>query len=309
MRSTSSWLVGALAAVATIMLAGSQLSSVGSLTWEDDRTRLLLAVGSAVVAVVAVAYAVSRLSAVQMPSEGTLVTVREMLAPGRRGRRSRFSTLVDGDSGLRSGYPTVEILLEEYERRRRAEHRRDLVVRRLECRLEGTRSPSEAREVGAALETARDRRKKASEAVGELRSHVQTLVQLASYLSLRATYEQARPHVLGAALATAAALIAFAWAANPPEATQESADALPQNPRAGTLFLSEESAQQLSAVLGGDCAAEASGEAGIGVVALASTDGEIDVVTVPTSACPMPVKLTVTDDVGRVVPADAVPLS
>ncbi len=40
LRQTATWLAGTLAAVAAIMLAGSQLSSIGSISFAHDRWRL-----------------------------------------------------------------------------------------------------------------------------------------------------------------------------------------------------------------------------------------------------------------------------
>ncbi len=39
-RTAATWFIGALAAVATVLLAGVQLTSVGQLTWEDNPGRL-----------------------------------------------------------------------------------------------------------------------------------------------------------------------------------------------------------------------------------------------------------------------------
>ena len=117
-RTTATWLTGALAAVATVMLAGTQLSSIGALSFSDDGWRLGAAVVSVVLAVVAVAYAIYRLSFVQAPVETGLLYIQTEAAKSN----SLLVKMANADRGLRANYENLTAFLSGYDQLRVAEY-------------------------------------------------------------------------------------------------------------------------------------------------------------------------------------------
>jgi hypothetical protein len=69
-----------------------------------------------------------------------------------------------------------------------------------------------------------------------------------------------------AALGAAGLLVGFAWAANPAESKEESADLLEAKPSSGRLFLTPTGVTELGNVLGDACAKSAGGPTGIAVL-------------------------------------------
>jgi hypothetical protein len=304
LRQTTTWLAATLAGVAAIMLAGSQLSSIGSISFAADRARLIAAIVSALIATAAVGYAIYVLTSIQMPSEGTLGQIRKAAADSD----SRLAKLAADDSGLRNGRDTLTEFLDEYEevRKRQCDAERDV-----QSAIDGTekaQTKKERADASVALAAAKARQQRADVRIAELRPHIVTLAQLASYLSLRDRFSAGRAKIFVAALLAAASLVCFAWAANPSQPKASAAETVPQSPSAGRLLLTPAGKSQLDAVLGHACATSAATAPGVAVLALASTGGSYDVVVVPGGSCPKPVRLTIPADLGRVVAVSAVPV-
>src|SRR5262249_35134196 len=72
LRDAAKWTIGALGAVAVVLLAGSQLSSIGSI---DQGWRLLLAIGAVAIALGAIAFAMWKLFDLLRPSKTSLHTL------------------------------------------------------------------------------------------------------------------------------------------------------------------------------------------------------------------------------------------
>jgi hypothetical protein len=285
------------------MLAGSQLSSIGSISFAADRARLIAAIASALIAVAATAYAVYVLTNIQMPSEGTLGQIRKAAADSN----SRLAKLAAEDSGLRNGRDTLTEFLDEYEevRKRQCEAERD--VQSAMDSAEEAQTKREQADASDALARAKAHQQRADARIAELRPHMVRLAQLASYLSLRDRFSDGRVKIFVAALLAAASLVCFAWAANPSQPKASAAEAVPQSPSAGRLLLTPAGKSQLDTVLGHACATSAATQAGVAVLALASTGGSYDVIVVPSRSCPKPVRITISAVLGRVVAMRAVP--
>jgi hypothetical protein len=302
-RQTATWLVGVLAAVATVMLAGSQLSGIGSLSLTDDRWRLAVAVGSALLAIGAVSYAVFRLTEIQMPGEGTLTSIRESAE-----RSTRLKQLADGDSGLRAGRADLIEFLDYYEARRRTEWDAEAEVVVRETAVAAAATPAEREAAAAALAAADGARSRAAAQVAALRPNLVQLGQLSSYLAVRTRFERERPRILGAALATAVLLICFAWAANPPQRPSRGGSVLDDQPSSGRLALTADGRVQLAGVLGTSCAGAAAAGS-VPVIALARSEAGSEIVLVPGGDCPDARRLTVPTEWGVVLSTSTVPLT
>jgi hypothetical protein len=304
LRKTANWLAGILAAVATIMLAGSQLSSIGSISFARDPWRLVAAVASSLIVVVAVAYDVSLLISIQMPSEGSLGPIRAAAS----NLNSSLAKLVAEDSGLRDGRTTLTEFLDDYEEAREDLHQAEMDVRSATIAARGSLGKSAHEKADATLAAAKVRKSDAKAYIDEMRPHMITLAQLSSYLGLRDRLLAARPRILFAALAAASFLVLFAWAVNPPKLEAGAASAIQQSPSVGRLLLTPAGVTQLANVLGHNCVVSAGTRAGVAVIVLASADSAFDIIVIPKGPCAEPIRVTISPNLGRVVSATSIPV-
>ena len=288
-RTTATWLAGAFGAVATVMLAGTQLSTIGSLSFPEDGLRLGLAIVAAIVAVASVAFAIYRLSFVQAPVDIGLEYVR---AEARR-NNSRLAKMVLADLGLRANYRTLEEFLNEYDKMRVAEYEAETALRNETLvsapGVDDTRATAQHKVAVAAAERAQ---LSAHDRVAQLRPQMVTVFQLAGYLAIRSRFDDERRKVLGAAIVAAVAIVSFSWAANPPEETSSATDSVAQNPTLATLTLTQDGEERLKPAVGEACAARALAQ-GIRVIALSGDDATYQVVLVPEYECSDPVTVTI----------------
>jgi hypothetical protein len=286
------------------MLAGSQLSSIGSISFTHDRWRLIAAVFSSLVVVGAVAYSVNILTKIQMPSEATLGQIRT----AAEDPDSNLARLAAQDSGLRGGRETLLELLDEYEKVRGDQRQAERDVQSAVITVRHAQTKRGREKAESALAAAKLCEKDANANVADMRPYVVYLVQYSSYLSLKETFLAARPRILFAALAAAAFLVLFAWAVNPPKPEASAVSAIQQTPSAGRLLLTSAGVNQLSNVLGHDCALSAGTQAGVAAIALASVNNVFDVVLIPEGSCTEPVRVTIPSNLGGVVSATSVPV-
>jgi hypothetical protein len=304
-RQTATWMIGALAAVATVMLAGSQLSTIGDLSLSEDFGRLATAAVSALLAVGLVAYTVYVLTQIQMPQEGTLGELRE----DSRDESSQIALLASNDRGLIAERHSLGDFFDEYDalrtRQFAAQRERDA------AQEERNAATTEAEKTAAG-----ERRKKAdatydlvTRQIGVLRPHLVTLAQLSSYLNVKRRFVRYRYHLLGAATAIAVLLVVFAWAANPPAPSAAPGDVLAARPAAGRLLLTDQGREDLEPALGKACASAGQTSRGLAVVALSGSAADgFDLVVLPGGACRKPVRLNVTPKQAVIVPAAEVQL-
>jgi len=291
------WLIAALVAVATAMIAGSQLASIGHLSATTERSRLLLAVGGIVLALVTVLWSIALLFWAQSPTNTDFVRLTK-LARGRRSRGlpARVRRSVTEDATLNRGEPDLEALL------------RSLAAVRTDYYRLNTRYFDKAREVARqaddavreAAQAERDRLENELSVLGERLTEYRTallrVAQLDKFLRTRRRFRIASWTVLILSVPATFAFIAFVWAANPPAGRENAA---PQRPVSGLLTLTRDGAKGLTQRLGADCAAAAAIR-GIPVVALSSSDKGVEVVVVTSAKCPTPAHLTVTAGDGLV---------
>lgn len=297
LRDVAKWLIAAFAAVATVMLAGTQLSSLGKLS-TDHPTRLAVAAVAASVVVLATARSIYLLSTV-LPfdvsgMQGLLESAREQPMRG----------IVEADSGMRAGRSSVAHLLADYRVARSAQ--RVAMVLRAGLQREEAEHAEPPPELRARLDHARRLEKVADAEVQALRGPVQALIQLKGYLRVRAQFDDVRGGVMALAVLAAAGIIAFAWAANPPEPKASASAVLQPRPVAALLVLTAAGEQDLAGIVGEECARTAH-DRGVPVVALSAdaATGRSEVVILTGAGCATN-RLTVDSRTGRVLPVDAV---
>lgn len=287
LRATATWVAGALGAVATIMLAGTQLSNIGQLSPETEPGRLALAAGGIAVGVAAVLRAIYLLSSAQMPVESHL----EVLDQAAKNPESQLARAAEANKYFTRGRPDLAHLLQDL---RKARTLFD------ESRVAFTVAEDKVLDASAEeLETAIESQERAAKRVAimetrldDLLKGVRALNELGAYLGVKAKLERVLPEVLAMSIIAAGCFVIFAWAANPPASTASS-DAVSASPVAARLKLTPDAAAAHASVLGAKCAAAASELTdGIDVVALASSGDKVTVVTVPSGPCPTPTTLT-----------------
>jgi hypothetical protein len=182
-RSAARWLVGALGAIGAVLIAGSQLSSIGSLP--GSSYRLWLAVAGLAIGLGAVLYAIWRVVELLLPERAMLAELaedweRSGVQPGARltGRQRRK-------------YPWIDSLARNPES------------------FGGTyKSVPE-------LKAAYDKAEPADEDLPELVTIIDEITELAQYEKQKDRFNRLRWHIAAAMVVSAVGITVFAWAANP----------------------------------------------------------------------------------------------
>ncbi len=297
-RSTATWLIAAFAAVATVMLAGSQLSSVGKLTMADDPLRLWTALIAAFVAVGATIYAIFGLTNVLAPVMASLGALRVEGAS-----ESPLAKLAADDSGLLAGRTDVPALLDDYETQRKNQFSAFSDQTKAHKELDEAIN-DDAKKFASIRSIAADKRRDRADAeVGVLRKTVVALTQLSAYLQVSSRFEKERTKVIWSGAAAAIAIIAFAWAANPPTLPAEGAKVLLQpRPVGAQLVLTPAGVTELSGVLGAECAMAAGQPRGVPMIVLGATTSAIEIVVPSGESCAQTSRLQLEPRLGHASP-------
>lgn len=288
------WLIGALAAIAALLVAGTQLSDVGQLTWPDDRVRMIAAGVTVVVVLVCVVVSLGLLAWVQTPGPGSDIERLQEIARTRRPVEVLES--VSRDSAYHRGAGDLDTLLLRLEEASEQHYAAKAEVVRARLAAAGEVVPGQAvLEVGVAQDRAAAR----TAAYANLRDGVRRTSQLDRHLRIGGRARRVSAVVLGLSLLSALSLVVFAWASHPPADPAAEADALPARPVGATLVLPE--GEDLWADRLGEACADRARLDGVPVVALATSEDGVEVVTVPSEDCPEPVRVLVAVDEGTVV--------
>lgn len=280
-RTAATWFIGALAAVATVLLAGVQLTSVGQLTWEDNPGRLSAAGVAALAAIGSVIYAIYRMSTVFAPLSTQMSDVAAEVA----NPKNSLAKLVNEDSGFLGGYPSFEELRAELVERRTKLKTANTDVGKFEAALDTASDVAGRRAAEVALQRAQAKVARREERVAELRRPINRLAQILGHQQVTQRFVDARTAVLVCAGITAAAVVIFAYAANPPKPEAAVTPAAPSRPVPVNLILTAQGASELSALLGAACTRQAlSGTPGVLLSRTASAD---DVIILGTGSCPV----------------------
>jgi hypothetical protein len=197
LRAAARWLLTAAAASGGVLVAGLQLTRLGSLG-AGDLPRLLFACLGLAAGLGAVGYQVYQASLMLTDEWITLAQLdleminRQLAGPGRRGDRLRAERI-----------RKIRAELESYQDEfygAVADSISDLYRRLIEANKNARESPSPAH----AREAAR------------LKDVVDTVVQAANYAYARLAFAALRRHLIGAGAVFVAGIVIFAYAANPP---------------------------------------------------------------------------------------------
>ena len=111
-RDLAKYVVTIFAAVAATMLAGTQLSSIGSLTWDDDKARIVIAALGFLVAFIGIFKVISSALSVLKPIEMSLdqIDEDEALRGFVESRRISLLNGLDSVSTLRDLLQSVDVL-------------------------------------------------------------------------------------------------------------------------------------------------------------------------------------------------------
>ncbi len=277
LRDTAKWLIGAYAAVGTVLVAGLQLTSLGKV---EDHTRLWAGVLTAFAALVAVIVGIWKIAGVLAP-----VTVQQSdLAPG-----SKADQMVRATPSLLKGQaPDLATLQAEY-----SEALRDYQSQRAAARADPTKKPD-------AEATYRQ--------LMAIHDPLDGMRRIALFEKVQKKFDDAKRVLGGAALLTVACVIAFGWAANPSEPSEETAE-IPnhgptlEEPSAVTISISKvrPSLRLLRAQLGVRCDLTR-----VRAFVVGGTASEPDVVTLPQAGCNA-VRFAFTQEIGFLLPASKAP--
>jgi hypothetical protein len=195
-RDAGKWLIGASAAVGAVLIAGSQLSSIGQLAFG---WRLGVAIGGVMLALAAVVFAVWAAVQVLLPVGVTLDELKKNWSANKRADVVFFH-----ENPGQLGADSPEQLDQRWTRAWEVRVRRE-------------------RELQSASSDADRATKKASfdESDAEFRrvnGEVGTILQNAQYQLLQHRFGNILKQLLGAAALAAVGIMLFAWAANPPKA-------------------------------------------------------------------------------------------
>lgn len=294
------WLIGALAAVAAAMIAGSQLTSIGQLSSDTEQHRLTLAIVGIVVAVGLILVAIGLLFWAQTPTNTDFLQLTEIAAgTSDRGIGARVRRQVEADTALHRNTGSLSRLMDAVATTRA--HYYPLRQQRYDAALAaaGATTDTTRREHERVRDLAAAQMEIVNGQLDQYLTALQRVSQLASFLRARRRYRVVSWVVMVLAALSTLAFVTFAWAANPPQERADTEAAVAQQPVAATLHLTADGVQALTDDLGSGCAS-AAGANRIRVVALSSSDAGVELVVVPSAACEAPAHVTVSAAQGTV---------
>jgi hypothetical protein len=283
MATAVSWLIAALAAVAAAMIAGSQLSSIGRLSWTDDRGRLLVAVLSSSVAIGLILLAIGILYHAQSPTNTDFTRLRKLAAGnGLKGLDQEVCRQVADDSTLHGGRGSLGGLMRAFDEVRVGFHRLKDKGYLLELDIARTQPAAARTAKQAKLKRLVDEREVLGGRMTDYRIALLRVAQLDKYLRTKARYRRSVWTVMGLSVVAGFAFVSFAWSANPPD---KPGAAAAQRIVAAHLVLNPDGRKALAPRLGEACASAAAAAGGVPVLAVSSTDSGVEVIVVPSRQC------------------------
>ncbi len=254
-RETAKWLITTFAAVAGVLVAGSQLSDIGHLSW----WRFVLALLAVLVGLIGVAYAINEAAKVLTAGR---VSLGELADPNNTATAA-LRTRVNGDPALLGGYANVADLSNEYT----AAQLKSKQVYDEYYKDVDNEPNRKATDVADAQVTRAD-------------NAVQRLLSVASFEALSATFNSARRQIFFGALVAAVGIVSFAAAAHPKEKKAEKKAPTVAAPSEVRVKLTSAGKKLLGSALGKDCPLDKI------KVLVVKFDGEAaDVVTLPQKGC------------------------
>lgn len=256
-RETAKWVVAAFAALAVAMMAGTQLSSIGQLKTTDFMMehRWAFAFGAGALALFAIGVVVW--SALQVllaePIDLTAVMAQEarFLSRGGKGREPEDVSFVKNSGMLDAGQTIAQFVGTDDE------------IRKAFAKAD----PNDVQ-----------RQQQLVDALVVHQQNLRVLKALLRYESVRRAARHAKWWMLGAGFVGGLAIGVFTWAANPPEVPAEAAPF--KTPAVAQAYLSKESRERLSPVLGPECVANP-----VDVLVTNVSENDATVITMPSDTC------------------------
>jgi hypothetical protein len=197
LRDTSKWLIGVFAAVGGVLIAGTQLASIGSLI-PGDWLRFAIAVVGLLVAISGAAWVIA--AALNVATAGSVSLTGLASRPSNDSVRTRL----EGDQALMGTYGDLGALDRRYT---------DALRKRREAYEAYQIDDADADKL-AASQRAHDDLEFVGQTVGNV-------LDVASFEDVANTFKHARGSLLGGALLAALGVAVFVAAANPPKANHE----------------------------------------------------------------------------------------
>lgn len=277
MRETAKWIITLFAGLGAVLIAGTQLSSVGRLDPADDLWRLVTAGIAGLVALAALARIIWAATNVILAGEVTLAKLEE--AEKRNSADPEIQWIREHE--LLGGFDTVARLRE----------RRAAVLGSYAAYVTGeSDEPPDADEM---------------QRIGPVAARLGLITQRVAggvrFHRVEQEFRRTRTTMFVAGGAAAAAVLVAVWALNPPPPGERGARFV--GPAPGRMHLTTEGRDLLSPRLGAGCV----GGEPVPVVVLGVEGGSYDVVVVPSERC-RTARLSVTDGLGTVLAAERVAL-
>lgn len=199
-RDAGKWLIGSASAVGAILLAGSQLSSIGRLpvTWPNSiqAARLWVAVAGAALALVAVVYAIWSAVKLLLPVTVTMEELDAAWDDRSSDLRTAIAFFKDNPTYMQGLKNPADLI-----------SRRDSAVKKLPA-ADGNEADTD-RLLGT---------------ISDLDARAEAIQAMAQHKLLAEQFQKELGKLLRAATVIAIGVMSFAWAANPPPAKAGSAD-------------------------------------------------------------------------------------
>jgi hypothetical protein len=248
-------------AIAGILIAGTQLSSIGQFEWSD--TRLYFAIFAFTIALLGVGLCLRFVISVEAAGETTLSDLAEKEATSLKKDGSIKATstkdpdirFVHSNPEMLLGYKSITALQKDY---------RDAIEQQHIAFLAENKKAEQA----------------ANDIAYQLNAHtIQPLLSAVRYHRVKRTFDKGKDRILIVAPMIAVAIAVFVWAANP-EDPPSSPDPF-QLPVEAVVFQTDtDELERINTILGSDCP-DLTTKVGVNVILLSSLEGKGRVVTVP----------------------------
>ena len=279
MRATAQWLITLFGALGAVLIAGTQLSSIGKLELPADWLYLALALVGGVVALAAIARIIWAATNVLTAGEVTLTELADDEKTAKDGSVTQWLKAQE----LLGEFTSVEAFVS----------RRDSVRRELAPRVTEDHPSKLTDERIIALDPVQAR----------LNEITDTVTSGARYYKVSRELARTRRTMLWAGALAAGGATLFAWAVNPPEPPPAPAAAFAL-PAAGQMTLTKSGQELLASTLGRACVDSTP----VRVIVVGTTPESFDVVSIPSGMCRLS-RFRLTGSMGAIVPADTVVVS
>ena len=279
MRETAKWIITLFGGLGAVLIAGTQLSSIGKLTVNNDPLRIAAAIVGGAIALFAIGRIIWSATKVMASGEVTLAELE------RVEKASPSAPELDWirDHELLADFDCIESL---------RTRRRNLFGMQ-SARITGNAVPGKPPVTEEEL--------KKDEPIRRYLNIVATSVTSgARYYRVREQFLKTREDMFRYGAITAIAATLFIWGINPPADPPVEASAF-KMPAVAQLKLTEAGKQVFEDILGNDCVMQAQ----IPVIVLSATTESFEIASIPSAEC-QTARFTVTDSIGSVTPATTV---